>query len=262
MRENFKDLVSIIMNCHNGEKYLKQSINSIISQTYSNWELIFWDNLSKDESKNIVKDFDDRRIKYHSSKNFLKLYDARNHAIKKATGKYITFLDTDDYWIKEKLEKQVNFIKKNKKYKLIYSNFLILDEIKNTKKKLSEYLPSGFITKKLLDNYRLGILSVFLDKEIFENYSFNKDYEIIGDFDFFINLSKNYEFGCINEPLAVYRLHESNFSKKKVNIHASEISDWLKVNNDKLKKQGYNTFNIKFLLFKLKLKSFLNFLGM
>ena len=104
MRENFKDLVSIIMNCHNGEKYLKQSISSIVSQTYSNWELIFWDNLSKDESKNIVKDFNDDRIKYHSSKNFLKLYDARNHAIKQATGKYIAFLDTDDYWIKDKLK--------------------------------------------------------------------------------------------------------------------------------------------------------------
>ena len=85
MQKSDEPLVSIIMNCHNGEKYLHDALDSIIQQTYKNWEVIFWDNLSKDESKNIVKDFDDRRIKYHSSKNFLKLYDARNHAIKKAT---------------------------------------------------------------------------------------------------------------------------------------------------------------------------------
>ena len=60
------------MNCHNGEKYLEQSLNSILSQTYSNWELIFWDNLSTDKSREIIKSLKDNRIKYFSSKKFFK----------------------------------------------------------------------------------------------------------------------------------------------------------------------------------------------
>lgn len=250
------------MNCHNGEQYLEQSLKSIISQTYSNWELIFWDNLSTDKSKDIVESFKDKRIKYFSSEKYLKLYEARNQAIKKAKGNYISFLDTDDYWLKDKLEKQINFKKKNEKYKVIYSNYYILNEGNNRKRIRSNFLPSGFITKNLLENYVLGILSILIEKEIFDNYSFNKELEIIGDFDFFINLSKKYEFGCVNEPLAVYRWHNENYSKKKIDKYAYEVSCWLKQNNDKLKSEGFRTFNLKLFFYKLKIKSFMNFLGM
>ena len=74
------------MNCFNGEKYLKYSIESILSQTYQNWELIFWDNKSTDNSAKILKSFKDKRIKYFYSKNKTVLYKARNLAIKKTKG--------------------------------------------------------------------------------------------------------------------------------------------------------------------------------
>ena len=96
-----KPLVSVIMNCRNGEKYLKQSIRSVVNQSYLRWELVF-DNQSSDNSKRILKSFKDRRLKYFKSKKYLKLYNARNLAIKKANGKYICFLDTDDF-----LEKKI-----------------------------------------------------------------------------------------------------------------------------------------------------------
>mgnify|MGYP001295533023 CR=1 FL=1 len=79
-----KTLMSIIMNCHNGEKYLYKSISSVISQSYKNWELIFWDNNSTDTSEKIVRKFNDSRIKIYKSNNFIKLYKARNLAIEKA----------------------------------------------------------------------------------------------------------------------------------------------------------------------------------
>ena len=102
-------LVSVIINCHNGEKYLEECLKSIILQSYDNWEIIFWDNLSIDRSKNIVNSFSDKRIKYFYSNKFLNLYHARNLAIERASGKYISFLDVDDTWEKEKMELQVNF---------------------------------------------------------------------------------------------------------------------------------------------------------
>ena len=69
-----KPLVSIIINCHNGEKYLNKSINSVLSQSYKNWEIIFWDNDSKDNSYKIIKNFKDKRIKYFYSNTYNTLY--------------------------------------------------------------------------------------------------------------------------------------------------------------------------------------------
>ena len=94
-KENPK--TSIIMNCHNGEKFLHESINSVLKQSYDNWELIFYDNCSTDKSLSIIKSFNDQRIKVYKSKSFLNLYHARNEAIKKINGKYVCFLDTDEY---------------------------------------------------------------------------------------------------------------------------------------------------------------------
>ena len=109
-----KPLISIIMNCFNGERYLDDSLKSILSQTYQNWELIFWDNLSTDNSKKIFLKYKDSRFKYYQANEHTILYVARNLAIKKANGEFIAFLDTDDIWLKNKLSEQISlFANKN-----------------------------------------------------------------------------------------------------------------------------------------------------
>ena len=133
--ENNSSLVSIIMNCYNGEKYLKQSLNSILKQTYQNWELIFWDNRSTDNSKKIYKSFNDNRFKYFFSDKHTNLHDARNLALDKAKGDFIAFLDTDDWWLPYKLEKQIPFFK-NEEIKLVYGNCWIYKENSICKKRL------------------------------------------------------------------------------------------------------------------------------
>ena len=105
--KNQKPLVSVIMNCHNGEKYLREAIDSVISQTYNNWELIFWDNHSTDKTSDIIKSYTDSRIYYHYSDTFTTLGKARNAAINASNGEIIAFLDADDIWLKEKLTKQI-----------------------------------------------------------------------------------------------------------------------------------------------------------
>ena len=101
-------LVSIIMNCYNGEEYLRDSINSVINQTYKNWEIIFWDNQSTDKSSEIFKGYSDKRLKYYLAPSHTKiLYEARNYATKKINGDFIAFLDVDDWWCSDKLEKQI-----------------------------------------------------------------------------------------------------------------------------------------------------------
>ena len=107
-------LISVVINCYNGEKYLLKSIKSILGQTYKNWEIIFWDNCSTDNSKKILKNFKDKRIKYFKSKIFTSLYAARNMAIKKTKGEYVAFLDTDDWWHKKKLQKHCSTLEKQR----------------------------------------------------------------------------------------------------------------------------------------------------
>ena len=125
-------LVSIIVNCYNGEKYLHESINSIINQTYKNWEIIFWDNQSTDRSAEIYKSFNNEKFNYYYAQSHTSLYKARNQAIEKCSGELIAFLDADDWWSPNKLEIQINLLKDNE-VGLVYSNYYIYNE--DTKKK-------------------------------------------------------------------------------------------------------------------------------
>jgi len=129
-----KPLVSIIMNCHNGEKYLNESIKSVLDQTYKNWEVIFFDNNSKDKSSLLLKKYKDKRIKYYKSTTFYNLYKARNLAIRKSKGELISFLDVDDWWFKNKLDKQVNIFLQDRNIDVIYSNLFLYYQNKKKKK--------------------------------------------------------------------------------------------------------------------------------
>ena len=130
---NRNPLVSVIMNCFNGEKYLSDSINSVLKQSYQNWELIFWDNKSTDSSEKIFRSIKDKRCKYFCAKEHTSLYEARNLAIEKTNGAYIGFLDVDDYWLPNKIEKQIDLINQ-KNTGVVYSNIWIRNEKKNKKK--------------------------------------------------------------------------------------------------------------------------------
>jgi glycosyltransferase involved in cell wall biosynthesis len=259
-KKAFNPLVSVIVNCYNGQDFLKKCIKSIIDQSYKNWEIVFFDNNSTDKSKEILKNFKDKRIKYFKSKKFLKLYKARNLAIAKAKGKYLTFLDTDDWWVKNKLSKQVSLIgeSKEKNINFIYSNVYIYNQ--KTKKKelyIKSKLQSGKITQNLLRDYKIGILTVMMKKKLFKNNKFNEKYEIIGDFDFFSRLSLDTSFYAIQQPLAYYRSHESNATKKKINTYIMELKKWIKENKLKFKNNKINLEYPKKVLFKLRLKKLL-----
>ena len=254
------DLVSVIINCHNGEKYLKQCVESVIDQTYRNWEIIFLDNFSNDNSVFTINSYKDKRIKVYKTNKFLNLYKARNEAVKKSMGKYICFLDTDDYWEKSKIENQLYFIQENPEYAMIYSNYYIFNQKKNKKFLMSDYeLPYGNIIKKILKDYSIGILTVFIKKEIFENQSFNPELSILGDFDFFVRISNDYKIGCIQKPLATYRVHENNYSKINIKKYIIELKNWIDKNEIIFKKKGLNLYNQKYLLLKLRLKKILNY---
>ncbi len=239
---NSDPLISVIMNCYNGDKYLEKSINSLISQTYQNWELIFWDNNSQDKSKNIFKKFQDKRLKYYHNNETTTLYKARNLAIEKSEGELLTFLDVDDYWSPKKLKFQVDFFLKFPDINFVYGNYYILNE-KLKMKKIAlkkKDLISGKIYNSLIEKYNVGLVSICLRKKIFDK--FDERFEIIGDFDLTLKLSKNNVFGVIHEPLSYYRFHEKNFSLLNKKKHFDELTIWY---NENLKKDKNISQEIK-----------------
>ena len=168
---NYKPLVSVIINCFNGEKFLKDALISVSSQTYQNWELIFWDNKSTDNSKKIFFEFKDRRFKYYISEKHTSLYEARNNAIRESQGEIIAFLDADDWWEKDKLQKQIALFK-NQNIGIVYSNcYLFFENNKKIKIFKKEILKTGYVTKYLFKTHGVGLLTVLLRKEAYNSIS-------------------------------------------------------------------------------------------
>ena len=220
-------LVSVIINCYNSEKYLKAAIDSVYDQTYQNWEIIFWDNASSDESANIAKSYDDK-VKYFRANKTLPLYEARSLAVKKAKGEFLAFLDCDDWWDKDKLTKQIPLFEEPN-IGFVYGNFCVVNEIKNTKKIVSQkkQLPGGLLDD-LLKHYAVGILTLMIRHSAYNqlNPGFDKRFSVIGDFDIVIRLAAEYESRFVNETIAYYRWHGENFSITNIKKSGDELVEW------------------------------------
>ena len=140
--------VSIIMTCFNGEAYLKKALETILIQTFKNWELIFVDNNSNDNSKKIILEINDQRIKYYKLNITENLGTVRKFAFSKCNGEYITFLDVDDYWHENKISKQLEVFENNKDIDIVYTNYWQFKE--NQFRKVEKNFIQGIVRNKLL----------------------------------------------------------------------------------------------------------------
>jgi len=255
--------VSVIINCHNGEKYLKKCISSVVNQKYQNFEIIFYDNFSNDRSKEIISTFMDERIKYFYSSNKLPLYQARNKALEHVTGEIIAFLDVDDWWDKNYLNSRKNAFN-NKNYDIFYNNVFTFYENKKKYVKYKNYhLPSGKIHNSLSKDYFIIISGLIVRKEVFSKIGkFNPNFNIIGDFDFVMRASKVFSFHAFNLPLTFYRIHQNNYSKMNSEIFFKEFYQWYKnqkeindqnfIENKNYYKEKLLSLEINFLLINKK----------
>ena len=224
---SYKPLISIIMNCYNGEKYLSQALKSVLEQTYDNWELIFWDNQSTDKSAKIFKEYHDARFKYFYASSHTFLYEARNEALKKTKGEFIAILDVDDWWIPEKLEMQLSLFKDDE-VGVVYGNAWIFKEKEKKKKIFSKKkLHTGEMLGNIFSNYMVGLGTIVIRKKYLEslNYVFDKRFHIIGDFDLSIRMAKICKFDCVQKPILYFRVHDKNESylNKDKEIHELKI---------------------------------------
>lgn len=215
-------LVSVVINCRNSEQFLSPCINSVLNQEYSCFEILLIDNDSTDGTKEIIDSFSDQRIKYYYLDKPLTLGSARNFAIEKAKGDYIAFIDSDDLWTKDKLEKIISKFSKN--VGLIYSDVLYFNEKKSFNLYSYRNVYKGKIFNDLLYDYNLCISSCVVSREVIEKnkIKFDKSLKVCEDLDFFLKVSYVSRVDYIPEVLAMYRIHQSNLTSKHLELFFTE----------------------------------------
>ena len=198
-----EDLVSIIMPSYNTGKYIAESIKSVLAQTYENWELIIVDDCSTDDTDDVVAAFlTDKRIRYLKNKKNSGAAISRNRALREAKGRWIAFLDSDDLWKPQKLEKQISFMKQ-KQYAFSYTNYREIDE--NSKENGVSVTGPKKITKRGMYNYCWpGCLTVMYDANVVGLIQI-KDIKKNNDYAMWLQVCKKADCYLLDEQLAMYR---------------------------------------------------------
>lgn len=206
-----RDIVSVIMPSYNTAKYIAESIESVINQTYPHWELIIVDDCSTDDTDSVVaKYLSDGRIRYLKNEKNSGAAISRNYALREAKGKWIAFLDSDDVWLPDKLEKQIAFMENNG-YCFSYTNYIEIDE---------ESIPNGKrvtgpkrITKHGMYNYCwVGCLTVMYDADAVGLVQI-QDIRKNNDYAMWLKVCKKADCYLLNETLGKYRKRTGSISR-------------------------------------------------
>ena len=233
MQKTEEPLVSILMNCFNGEIYLREALKSILAQTYQNWELIFWDNQSTDQSADIFKSYKDDRLKYYYSPKHTNLGGGRAKAYPLLRGEFIAILDTDDLWLPNKLEEQLKcFDDENIGISITNTEFFS----KKRSKVLYKKPPTqGWVTNELLKNYYISLETVMLRCSFVQSleYAFDPDFSHIADFDLIVRTSTVSKLAYIPKVLAKWRVHNASGSWASKEVFVFEKKKWLLKNENK-----------------------------
>ena len=197
------ELVSIIMPSYNTARYIAETIGSVLKQTYTNWELIIVDDCSSDNTDRAVEPFlEEKRIKYLKNEKNSGAAVSRNRALREAKGKWIAFLDSDDLWLPEKLEKQISFMEKND-YHFTYTNYAEID-VEGNRNGVTVTGPKK-ITKTGFFNYCWpGCLTVMYDKNVVGLIQV-ADIKKNNDYAMWLKVCRNADCYLLNEELALYR---------------------------------------------------------
>lgn len=230
--------VSIIIPVYNAEKFIGKTIESVLNQTYKNWEMLLFNDKSKDDSLKIIKKYSekDERIKVIDSKENVGVVVARNKLIEIATGEFIAFLDADDYWREQKLEKQIKYMKEQNA--LISCTEYI--RVTEDEKEINDIIIKEIITyEDMLKNNYLGCLTVIynankLGKRYFKEREKNEDYVL------WLEIVKETKiiFG-LKEKLAFYRVLNNSRSSNKIKVAKDRWEVYRKIERLSLFKSIY-----------------------
>ena len=246
--------VSVIIPTYNREEFITETINSVLNQTYKDFEIIVVDDGSTDNTKQKLESFK-LKIKLIEQKNSERAI-ARNNGVRNSKGEYLAFLDSDDVWIKNKLEKQVELLDSKPEVILTYGQSLRINEhgqkIKIAKRQIEGY--SGEVFENLLLRNFIASPTPIIRREYFDKTEgFQTKYIPYEDWEFWLRFSLLGKFYFFNNPFAYYRIHKNQSVKlvqaekvEKVTSLLLEDSFKLKENIAEVKKQSLGLANLRF----------------
>jgi glycosyltransferase involved in cell wall biosynthesis len=252
-------IVSVIIPVYNGERYLAETIESVIAQTEVNWEIIAVNDGSTDDSQAILQEYAKKipdRIKVITVENG-GVSRARNTAVAAARSIYVAFLDQDDLFAPRKLERQVEMFSRNRNLGISFTNVMFIDEkgsvLRENAIKLGVKHRGNVFECLVFENF-IGISSVMLKKELYvKTGGFDPRFSLAEDYDFLLKVTQESSVDYIDEPLLLYREHGDSGTHTKID---RLIDEALSISNH-WKRQNPQIFRKHFLrygLFRLKLE--------
>ncbi|HBU09079.1 MAG TPA: glycosyl transferase family A [Candidatus Omnitrophica bacterium] len=233
--------VSVNICCYNGEKYIAETIQSVLDQTYSDFELIVINDGSKDASEKVILGIKDERIKYFRQEN-KGLSETRNRAISLSSGEFIAILDQDDVWETEKLAQQVNLMDTRPAVGVVYTDAYPVNakgDVLGIRGR-DTYFTGQLVPALLRNNFICCPTVMFRAACLKRIPGFRTDLKIAEEYDLYLRLSRICDFACVERPLARYRLHAGNTSGDMVRDYSEAIvclADFASAeNNDRLRK--------------------------
>lgn len=220
LNKNHNPLISVIIPTFNSENFIRQTILSVLNQTYKNLEIIIVDDGSKDQTVSIINLFvqKDKRLKIFQTGPSGRPSVPRNKGVEKATGEYIAFLDSDDLWTKTKISRQVKVLEENPEIIFTYSMSITFGDV-NIFSPNYELLPLPFRAAKNYDGLlnignTIPLSSVLIKSDVLkEAGGFDEDHELkIEDYDLWLRLSKIHKFYFLPRIQVFYRVHKNQFS--------------------------------------------------
>jgi len=218
------------MNCFNGAEFLHEALDSLLNQTYQNWELVFWDNQSTDQSKEIFCEYDDSRLRYFLAPEHTDLGGGRAEAWNFLRGDLICVLDTDDVWMPAKIEKQLDCFR-DPGIAISITNVEVFSK-KHRERLYKEPPPTGWVVEHLLCNYYVSLSSVMIHHEAIRQleYAFDSEFSHIADFDLIVRASTVGQLSYVPEVLSRCRFHANSATWTEPQQFAIEQLEWLMKN--------------------------------
>lgn len=205
--------VSVLMPVYNADKYLKEAINSILNQTFRDFELIVLNDASDDSSKEIILSFQDPRIRYIENEENKGLAFSRNRLLSEVKGEYIAWLDADDIAYPTRLEEEHRFLEEHTDHAMVASWARIIDsEGKPTGNFIKSYIPNEFLSALLLFVNYFVQSSVMLRSSALPDVHYRQEFPPTEDYELWVRIAARYPVAILAKTLVDYRIHTSNIS--------------------------------------------------